>query len=718
MTTETNVELHRVLGATLREHVLTERSRNLGIEDTLLLEQRECVSVQHLSPLVTIVTSSITTREDVRERGSHTRTLNLGNNLRRLHRCLLECLNITRIRLRQAMPSHIGHTERQLTNVRISSQIVLGINDLRDQLGRHLLARLVMYCPQIEVLLLGSPILQQLRRQLNEITIDARTGQRRILTLAQHTVQRVAELVQEGGKFVEGQQRRSALGRLGEVHYQRNQRTDLVALGVEARGTELGHPRTTTLGLAGEEIEVENCHHLTRSIINLVSGYLGVINRDLGVLLELQTVELGSQHKYTLLHVVELQVGLNHLVAQSILLILVLLAVIAEIPGHYLALQAKRLSVCVDSCIVLIGILLRSVQQTLQEVIYILSALGHTLLQNIVSIGSVTKQVSHLQAQLGDTLNDLAVVVCTLGQRTRVVGTPQLLLQLTVRRVGHKRTIARSLQRYSPTLLATSLSVSSQTLLNEIGQLGNNGRVGDVIGVGIGCSQHILTKLQGQLRQFSRDLTILCLLLVVQCCTATCEALIGLFEQLSLFERQIERLALIIYSLHTSKQLGIERHIVRVLGQLGLHLHRHLLHLLVSICLQNVEEDILNASQFVACALQSLDRICERGSSRIGYDSVDLGTSLSNSRVECGCIVFNLDLVERRRLVGSIPISQQRIGALALTSRKSCKCHSSNQNLFFHSVLSVSICLSFRVNTDYHTSTGSCRTSSPATSPT
>ena len=55
MTAEVAVDHSLILSATLLKDLLAERVRNLCIEDALLLEERECVSLENLSPLVRIV---------------------------------------------------------------------------------------------------------------------------------------------------------------------------------------------------------------------------------------------------------------------------------------------------------------------------------------------------------------------------------------------------------------------------------------------------------------------------------------------------------------------------------------------------------------------------------------------------------------------------------------------------------------------------------------
>src|SRR5690606_15150196 len=68
---EALVELHRVLGAPALEHVLAKTRRHLAVEDAPLLEELERVGVEHLGPLVAVVTGRIAAREDVRKAARH-----------------------------------------------------------------------------------------------------------------------------------------------------------------------------------------------------------------------------------------------------------------------------------------------------------------------------------------------------------------------------------------------------------------------------------------------------------------------------------------------------------------------------------------------------------------------------------------------------------------------------------------------------------------------
>ena len=113
--------------------------------------------------------------------------------------------------------------------------------------------------------------------------------------------------------------------------------------------------------------------------------------------------------------------------------------------------------------------------------------------------------------------------------------------------------------------------------------------------------------------------------------------------------------------LHAGEQLGIERDVVRQLGQLGLHAHGDLLHLVRGIGAQKVEEDARNAAEQLALTLQRHDRVHEGRLLRVADDRLDLGPRAGDRRVEGRFIILEFDPREGRCGVGRIPRGQQRI---------------------------------------------------------
>ena len=86
-----------------------------------------------------------------------------------------------------------------------------------QQILRHRLAGPIMAGKAPQHLRLLQPVLVELRRQFDEIGGDAGAGNHRIGDVRQQAVQPVAEFVEQRAGVVEAEQRRLAVGALGEV---------------------------------------------------------------------------------------------------------------------------------------------------------------------------------------------------------------------------------------------------------------------------------------------------------------------------------------------------------------------------------------------------------------------------------------------------------------------------------------------------------------------
>ena len=190
----------------LRKNLAAESLRHFGIENPLLLEQREGIGRKYLGPLVPIVNRSISAGKNMTESRRHRGSINHRQDLRRSHRRPFKQFDIALERLVDRMPCHVVERIRDLTDVEIGRLIVLRCDDLGNQVGRNRFSGLVIHGPQVEELFLGRPILHDLRRQLNEILIYVRTADRLVLSLRKNGVQRVSELMQESFEFTESKQ--------------------------------------------------------------------------------------------------------------------------------------------------------------------------------------------------------------------------------------------------------------------------------------------------------------------------------------------------------------------------------------------------------------------------------------------------------------------------------------------------------------------------------
>ena len=96
-----------------------------------------------------------------------------------------------------------------------------------QQIVRQRLAGLVVPGELPQHLRLLLPVLVELRGQFDEIGEHGGARQRGIGHVGQHAVQAVAELVEQGPRVVRRQQRRLAVGALGEIADIDDQRRDL-----------------------------------------------------------------------------------------------------------------------------------------------------------------------------------------------------------------------------------------------------------------------------------------------------------------------------------------------------------------------------------------------------------------------------------------------------------------------------------------------------------
>ena len=146
-------------------------------------------------------------------------------------------------------------------------------------------------------------------------------------------MQGVAELVQEGLYLVGGEQRRLVGGGLGEVHHNLHQGTRVGAVGLAPLLLEVCHPGTGALACAGEEVGVEHADEFAVGVGDVKGFCVGVVCLHAGVGGELQAVEASGQAEDTVDYLVKLEVGAQGLLVEGVLRGLVLVAVVAVVPG-------------------------------------------------------------------------------------------------------------------------------------------------------------------------------------------------------------------------------------------------------------------------------------------------------------------------------------------------------------------------------------------------
>ena len=277
----------------------------------------------------------------------------------------------------------------------VGGQVVLGVDDPPDQLGRHLFAGLVVYGPEVEELFLGSPVLHNLRRQFDEIAVDRRAGHAGVVSLRENAVQRVSEFVQHRADLVECQQRRGILGRFREVENQRDQRAGVLPV-ARRLAAEFGHPGPAAFRGPREEVHVQYGQEFPVGVVHFVGLYVRVVDRDVGVLFERDSVESAGQVENAGLHVFEFEIGLGQLFVDAVFFVFQFFGIVGKIPRHQLAGKTVRGRIFGDALYVGMRGADRPVEQFGQESVDRRGAFGHPFFEHIVGVSIVAEQAGHL----------------------------------------------------------------------------------------------------------------------------------------------------------------------------------------------------------------------------------------------------------------------------------------------------------------------------------
>ena len=82
--------------------------------------------------------------------------------------------------------------------------------------------------------------------------------------------------------------------------------------------SEIVHPSPAALPFTRKEVNIENRQERTVAVINLITYGVGMINRDLPVHDEGESVEAGCQIKYTGTNLFKLEIGFYLLLIEAV----------------------------------------------------------------------------------------------------------------------------------------------------------------------------------------------------------------------------------------------------------------------------------------------------------------------------------------------------------------------------------------------------------------
>jgi hypothetical protein len=252
------------------------------------------------------------------------------------------------------------------------------------------------------------PVLEELRRQLDEVAQHARARQPLVGDLRQEPVQPVAEFVEQRAHVVGRQQRRLAGGRLGEIVVVHDDRL----LAERARLVAVGrHPRAAALGRPHEVVGQEQAHARAARVPDLVGAHVRVVGRGIGQRDEADAEQPAGAVERRLEHAVEREVRLHLGVVDLEARAAHLLGVVAPVPRLDRVRRARRARKLVQRVALDGRLRLGRAPHALEQPCDGRRRLRHPVDQRIVGVGAVAVQERELVPQLQDLARDRPVVV-------------------------------------------------------------------------------------------------------------------------------------------------------------------------------------------------------------------------------------------------------------------------------------------------------------------
>ena len=271
---------------------------------------------------------------------------------------------------------------------------------LHQRIGNSL-ACLVMLGITLYHLGLERPVLVDLRTHLDIVAVNVRTGKSLVRSARQHSLKRVAELMERCLDLVDGQQRWRRGGGLREVAYIIYYRTAHLAVGIYSCGLHLLHPRALALGVAGEIVAHPHGNVLAGLGVDHVI-YLHVLHIFGSVRHrhKLDAVQFLGGIEQALQHLVHAQIGTKVGLVEVILLLLHLVGIVIIVPGGDGDVVAMLVSVGLHVLHLLVRALHGRLEHLHQQVGGVFGSLGHHSRRHHACEVLETHDVGLLVAQL------------------------------------------------------------------------------------------------------------------------------------------------------------------------------------------------------------------------------------------------------------------------------------------------------------------------------
>ena len=574
-----------------------------------------------------------------------------------VERLPLECHRVKRFVFGDRVDIHVG--KRRGDQFRGGETLVeeFALAEFVHEVFRDHFARAVMHGIVLQHLGFECPVLHDLRRQFDEIALDLREAA--VFHVVKQEVERMAEFVEERFRLVERQQ-------CGRIAYRAREVADNTHHGRHALAVLIGlldivaAPGALALAVAGEIVEIEHTQVRAIGIEHLVGDRIGMVERH-DDRLEGDAVEAVGQVEDAALHVLEREVGTQHLLVEGIILLAQLLGVIPPVPRFEGGTGDVLLQKRVHLGQLALGAFERRRPDLVEQAVNGIGRTGHLVRHDIGGVRGIAQQVCLLRAQADEIVDELLVVVFVAVIATVQISLIDLLAQVAPGGIGQQRDQAGLVERedplvalaHLPGLLAGGVADACRQPV-EFVRLEFEHEI-------VVFGEDVIPEFHGRERQLPVDLFQAGLLLGVEQRPGAHEGVVGFLQQTHLLGVEPQRRTPVVNLLHTDEELVVEADLVPVRGQQGHGLLLQGLHAVVGFSGTQHAEHQFGLREHLPGIVIGKDRIFERGLVLVRGDGVDLGLVQRHAAFEGGHEMLGQDLVERRHAVRRIPFGEKRV---------------------------------------------------------
>ena len=356
------------------------------------------------------------------------------------------------LRVKFRVQTEIKQTELQLTQNKQRRLVVFRRQHFIQQFLRQRFAGFIMAGDKRQRLWLPAPVFHKLARQFDRIpwhTVD--TGNARGFDTGQHMVQTVAELVEQGNHFIVGKQSGFAVHRTVKVTGQVGDRFLQRAVTFTHLADAVIHPRPAAFMFTGIQVEVEAAAQLVVFVIQLEETNFRMPDVNIGALFGNDAINTFNHFKQTVNGFVLREIRTQLLVADTVEMLFLFLAVVSDIPRLQLINAKFRIREGAQLSQLFLPLRTGAFRQIGQEVEDLLRVFRHFGRQRFKGVAFKAQQLCQFVAQREDLFHYRAVIpfasVRPLVRRAGGVSAIHLFTQSLVVTVGHHRQVAWDIQR-------------------------------------------------------------------------------------------------------------------------------------------------------------------------------------------------------------------------------------------------------------------------------